>query len=287
MRTLLYRSLILSSCFLLGGTVGGVAKGAGFCGGRNEIGILGVEADSTSATVTWAGSEQSCGRSHYNVAWAGGGGRMQREVPISRSTNTWLGERIRGAVYTVAMQACTSRTAAPSICGPWVSKKFVSCGTKGVPCGHPRLNAPEPMVITSGAGLCLDVHAPDQAKDGAKVQVWVCNGSPQQTWVVDEKVGAVISLAGKCLDVQAAKVGIDGTPVQMWDCNRQVQQRWQHKTRVRRAPSGGLFSPMALQNAGGKCLDVHAPDQFNNGAKVQIWSCNSEKQQRWQITPMR
>src|SRR5262245_9053560 len=193
------------------------ARAAAFCDLPSEIGILGVSADSTEATVTWVGSDPSCRRTHYNVTWAGGGGRMQREVSISRTTNTWLGSRLRGVVYTVSVQPCTSRFAASSKCGPWVSKRFVSCGTKGVPCGHPRLDAPEPMRVVSGSGLCLDVHAPDQAKDGAKVQVWTCNGSPQQTWVRDEKVGALISLAGKCLDVQAAQVGIDGTVVHIWD----------------------------------------------------------------------
>ena len=143
------------------------------------------------------------------------------------------------------------------------------------------------MNIVAGAGLCLDVHAPDQAKDGARVQVWACNGSPQQTWVLDEKVGAVISLAGKCLDVRGAQVGIDGTAVQIWDCNRATQQRWTHQKRVVQAPDGGLFSPMALANAGGKCLDVHAPDQSKNGAKVQIWSCNNSVQQQWRISPAR
>lgn len=141
------------------------------------------------------------------------------------------------------------------------------------------------MNIVSGGGLCLDVHAPDQAKDGGRVQVWACNGSPQQIWVLDAQVGAVISLAGKCLDVRAAQVGIDGTAVQIWDCNHQVQQRWEHRTRAVQAPDGRMINPMALRNTGGKCLDVHAPDQFKNGAKVQIWGCNNSMQQKWQITP--
>lgn len=255
------------------------------CGDSNEVGILGVSADSTKAKVTWAGSDPTCGRTHYNVTWAGGGGRMQREAPFSRSSDTWVGGRIKGAVYTVSVQPCTKRFAASSKCGPVISKRFVACGTKGVPCGHPRLDAPDPMNIVSGSGLCLDVHAPDQARDGGRVQVWACNGSPQQTWVLDKQVGAVISLAGKCLDVQAAQVGIDGTAVQIWDCNRQAQQRWRHQTRVVQTPEGGLSAPMSLKNDGGKCLDVHAPDQFKNGARVQIWDCNNSMQQKWKIVP--
>jgi len=33
-----------------------------------------------------------------------------------------------------------------------------------------------------GGGKCLDVHAPDMRNDGGRVQVWECNGEPQQQW---------------------------------------------------------------------------------------------------------
>ncbi len=33
--------------------------------------------------------------------------------------------------------------------------------------------------------------------------------------------------------------------------------------------------------AGGKCLEVHAPDLNNNGGRVQLWQCNGSKQQEW------
>ena len=36
-------------------------------------------------------------------------------------------------------------------------------------------------------------------------------------------------------------------------------------------------------NAGGKCLDVHAPDMRNNGGRVQVWDCNGEAQQQWSL----
>ena len=40
--------------------------------------------------------------------------------------------------------------------------------------------------IESGAGLCLDVHAPCQKKNGCKVQVWECGGEQQQQWTIDK-----------------------------------------------------------------------------------------------------
>jgi hypothetical protein len=39
----------------------------------------------------------------------------------------------------------------------------------------------------------------------------------------------------------------------------------------------------AIHSGAGKCLDVHAPDQYNNGARVQVWDCNNTLQQTWRF----
>lgn len=38
-----------------------------------------------------------------------------------------------------------------------------------------------------------------------------------------------------------------------------------------------------IVSGAGKCLDVHEPDQYNNGGRVQVWQCNGTKQQAWFI----
>ncbi len=81
-------------------------------------------------------------------------------------------------------------------------------------------------VIKSDAGKCLDVHASDQRKNGARVQVWDCNGELQQKWEVDVEKGEIRSGAGKCLDVHAPDQRKNGARVQVWDCNGQPQQKW-------------------------------------------------------------
>jgi hypothetical protein len=124
--------------------------------------------------------------------------------------------------------------------------------------------------IRSGAGKCLDVHAPCQGDNGCEVQVWDCNGSRQQTWFASGG-GEIKSGANKCLDVHAPCQGDNGCRVQVWDCNHSPQQTWN--------VSGGEISSGA-----GKCLDVHSPCQGNNGCKVQVWGCNGSRQQRWSLT---
>lgn len=39
----------------------------------------------------------------------------------------------------------------------------------------------------------------------------------------------------------------------------------------------------AIRGGAGKCLDVHAPDQRNNGGRVQVWDCNNTPQQTWSV----
>jgi len=123
-------------------------------------------------------------------------------------------------------------------------------------------------VINLGGKKCLDIHAPDIRRNGGKVQMWDCNGQPQQQWTL--KGNALKNSAGKCLDIHAPDIRRNGGKVQIWDCNGQPQQQWTLKGN-------------ALKNSAGKCLDIHAPDMRRNGGKVQIWDCNRQPQQQWAL----
>jgi len=123
--------------------------------------------------------------------------------------------------------------------------------------------------IRTGAGLCLDLHSGDTAKDGGLVQAWGCHGRANQLWTYDRASRAIRASSGRCLDVDRPQMHTDGGKVQTWSCNGLPQQKW---------------TPMAngsLRNDGGLCLDVHAPDQYKNGAKVQVWACNGGQQQKF------
>ncbi len=127
-----------------------------------------------------------------------------------------------------------------------------------------------PRAFISGAGKCLDVHAPDQRINGAKVQVWDCNGTAQQTWGMQGKT--IRSSAGKCLDVHAPDQQSNGGRIQVWDCNGSLQQQFEWDGRMR-----------VIRTGAGKCVDVHAPDQQSNGGRVQVWDCNNTQQQTWDV----
>lgn len=143
----------------------------------------------------------------------------------------------------------------------WTGSKKYCCQT-----GRTSSRLVVVPLIRSGAGKCLDVHAPDQYSNGGRVQVWDCNNSLQQTWKLEGN--AIKSGAGKCLDVHAPDQYNNGAQVQVWDCNGALQQQWR-------------VEGDTIKSGAGKCLDVHAPDQHNNGARVQVWDCNGSVQQTW------
>ena len=126
--------------------------------------------------------------------------------------------------------------------------------------------------IRTGAGLCLDVHAPEVAINGGHVQVWACNNQSQQRWTYNQTTRAVQLASGRCLDADLKQMTTKGGRVQIWACNGQAQQQWEPQ------PNG------ALRNGGGLCLDAHAPTQTINGGAVQLWACNGQQQQRFALS---
>jgi hypothetical protein len=181
----------------------------------------------------------------------------------------WVGGDIEKACiasYDLCLLSCQGNAA----CGGKCTLTLNDClnSTDGEFDVEPEQSQHSGAPIRTGAGLCLDVHAPDMGNNGGRVQAWTCHGAPQQTWTYDRAARAVRVASGLCLDVHAPQMTTNGGRVQVWTCNGSPQQQW--------TPANG-----SLRNAGGLCLDVHAPDQATNGARVQVWQCNGSQQQRF------
>ena len=143
----------------------------------------------------------------------------------------------------------------------WTGSKVYCCSRLGSS-SEPLTIAP---IIVSSAKKCLDVVAPDQHNNGARVQVWDCNNSLQQTWRLEGH--AIKSGAGKCLDVDAPEQHNNGGKVQVWDCNNSQQQTW-------------TIDGETIRSGAGKCLDVDAPDEHNHGAKVRYGTAITRRSRR-------
>lgn len=74
-------------------------------------------------------------------------------------------------------------------------------------------------------GACLDVTGGSTA-NGAKVQLYTCNGSGAQRWRYDAGTGDVVNTAAdKCLDVTDQSTA-NGARVQIWTCTGAANQKW-------------------------------------------------------------
>ncbi|MBB5801804.1 glucose/arabinose dehydrogenase [Saccharothrix ecbatanensis] len=119
--------------------------------------------------------------------------------------------------------------------------------------------------IVGAGGKCVDVNGGSSA-DGAKVQLWTCNGQPHQKWTIS---GSTVRTLGKCLDVNNGS-SADGTIVQLWTCNGSGAQNWS-------VQSDGTF------RNGGKCLDALGGSSVD-GTQLIIWTCHGGGNQKWSLT---
>ena len=128
--------------------------------------------------------------------------------------------------------------------------------------------AADGVVVGAASRRCLDVAASSGA-DGAKVQLWDCNGTGAQAWRASG--GRLVNLgSGKCLDVARASTA-RGARVQQWRClDGGPGQQWVSR------PDGSVLNP-----ASGLCLDA-ARGATDRGTPLIIWTCASgQGNQTW------
>lgn len=121
--------------------------------------------------------------------------------------------------------------------------------------------------ISSGmaSSKCVDINGGLTA-NGARVQIWDCNGSFAQHWTVQPD--GTVTIGGKCLDLTGGGAG-NGTTAQLWACHGGGNQFWSPQS------NGSLLNP-----ASGRCLDIPASNTAN-GTQLAIWDCHGAANQRW------
>ncbi|WP_283133024.1 RICIN domain-containing protein [Rhizohabitans arisaemae] len=120
-----------------------------------------------------------------------------------------------------------------------------------------------PIRSSAHAGFCVDIPGAN-GFNGARIQLWSCNGTPAQQW---SRSGRSITVMGRCLDVEGWGTG-NGTPVQLWDCTGGGNQQWDHH-------NGGFRNAHS-----GKCLDLPGNNP-SPGNKLTIYDCHGGPAQRW------
>jgi type 1 glutamine amidotransferase len=118
--------------------------------------------------------------------------------------------------------------------------------------------------ITGASGKCVDVNGGSSA-DGAKVQLWSCNGGVNQRWTVN---GTTLRALDKCMEVSGTA---NAAAVRLWTCNGSGGQNWTA------GANGSLVNPRS-----GKCLDANGGSSAD-GTQLIIWSCHGGTNQRWTL----
>ena len=117
---------------------------------------------------------------------------------------------------------------------------------------------------------CLD-DAGGKTTTGNKVQMWTCEGDPQEQWTLN--ADGTVRLDGKyCLD-SAGGAGANGTAVVLDPCSGAASQVWTPQPTQNNA---------LVQKSSGQCLTDPA-DKTGNGESIQIWHCNQAGNQAWRL----
>ncbi|MDI6103069.1 family 16 glycosylhydrolase [Actinoplanes sp. NEAU-A12] len=114
-------------------------------------------------------------------------------------------------------------------------------------------------------GRCIDIPG-GNAVDGARLQMYDCNGSAAQKWTFNSD-GTVRAL-GKCMDPAGGALA-NGVPVQLVACNGNPVQRFTLSA------AGDLVNVSA-----DRCVDIAAWNS-TNGAQLQLWDCGGTANQKW------
>ncbi|MFC6090150.1 carbohydrate-binding protein [Saccharothrix lopnurensis] len=118
--------------------------------------------------------------------------------------------------------------------------------------------------VVGASGKCVDVNAGSTA-DGAKAQLWTCNGGANQRWTVG---GTTLRALDRCLDAAGSA---DGSVVRLWTCNGGAGQNWTE------GANGSLVNTQS-----GRCLDANG-GATADGTQLIVWSCHGGTNQRWTL----
>ncbi|MFC7534188.1 ricin-type beta-trefoil lectin domain protein [Actinoplanes sp. GCM10030250] len=121
------------------------------------------------------------------------------------------------------------------------------------------------VLRSAASGRCVDVPSANPA-DGARLQIYDCNGTAAQRWELASD-GSVRSL-GKCMDAAAAGTA-NGTAIQLYTCNGSAAQRFTLSA------AGDL-----VNTAANRCVDV-ADRGTANGSLLHLWDCTGAANQKW------
>jgi beta-glucanase (GH16 family) len=238
------------------GTVHGPGySGAGGIGGNKTIGSALGDAFHTYA-VDW---------SPNLIVWTLDGQEYFRITPANINGNTWVYNHPFYMILNVAVGGNWPGNPDASTSFPQtmlVDYVRVSAWTDG---GTTPPPAGGSLLKSNFSSRCIDIPG-GNATDGARLQMWDCNGSAAQKWTANGD--GTMRAMGKCIDPAGGAL-TNGTPIQLVTCNGNPVQRFTLSA------AGDLVNVSA-----NKCVDVKDWNSAN-GAQLQLWDCGGGTNQKW------
>ncbi len=121
-------------------------------------------------------------------------------------------------------------------------------------------------IVSNLNGKCIDVPGSNFV-DGARLQMWDCNGTGAQAWSFEN---GTVRAGGKCMDVAWASTD-NGAAIQLVNCNGNTAQQFVLNG------AGDLVSVLA-----NKCVDI-AGWNSASGAVLITWPCTGGANQKWYL----
>jgi len=127
----------------------------------------------------------------------------------------------------------------------------------------------------------MDVDLSGGIKNGARIQLWECNGHESQLWYFDSGTDAIkwAGDANYCID--SGSTLKPGTQLYLWDCNALEQQYWwydQGSRTIFLAKSASSASDASF------CMDLSG-GMTDLGRPIQLWGCDGWPNQKWNLQP--
>jgi len=137
------------------------------------------------------------------------------------------------------------------------------------------------IVTASNSNMCIDIPGGVPGYS-TYLQLWECNGRESQKWGYDANTLSIYpSIEGEnmCVDFDGGKLR-QGSRINLYQCKPGTGEQWKLVDPPPPPPCWGQIGSFRPKRDMNKCLDIVGGNLYN-GAAVQIWDCNGQKQQNW------
>jgi alpha-galactosidase len=123
----------------------------------------------------------------------------------------------------------------------------------------------------ASSSRCVDING-NVTTPGTKVDIWDCDGGANQSWTFTS--AGELKADGLCLDASEGGTSA-GTKLIVWTCHGGTNQKFKFNA------DGSITGTQS-----GLCVDVTGGDKPAgnvNGVQLELWGCNDDANQNWQL----